>query len=101
MTRQANELPLRKLKKSRKIKNVVNFYFFESEKKFTTPANEFQLHRYSKKNVQIQLISLCYTGTVKKCTNPANEFLLHKCRNNIKTEKYIFFSNLKKCTSLF
>ena len=84
MTRQANELPLRKLKKSRKIKNVVNFYFFESEKNLQVQPMSFSYIGITKKKVQIQLISLCYIGTVKKCTNPTNEFLLHKCRNNVK-----------------
>ena len=54
MTSQANELPLRKLEKSRKFKIVVNFYFFESEK-----------------NLQIQPMSFSYIGIAKKCTNPA------------------------------
>ena len=50
MTSQDNELPLRKLKKSRRIKNLVNFYFSKSEKKFTSLANEFQLHKCRNKN---------------------------------------------------
>ena len=61
MTSRANELPLRKLEKSRKIENVVNFYFFESEK-----------------NVQVQPMSFSYIGIAKKCTNPANKPLLHR-----------------------
>ena len=49
MTSQANELPFRKLEESRKIKNVVNIYFFESEK-----------------NSQVQPMSFSYIGIAKK-----------------------------------
>ena len=61
------------------------------------------LHK-CKINIEITYFFQCEN----KCTTAANEFLLHKCRNNRKTEKYIFFFKsekmhksflMKKCSS--
>ena len=44
--------------------------------------------------INVETKKLIFFSNLKKCTSLANDFLLHKCRN-----KNIFFSNLKKCTS--